>query len=301
MPNTRSSSRTVKPSHAGILQKRARAPRQTSTSKRNLKKKKKTAAAATAPATSNHPKAELPVSPDEKSHVQPEDAVKGSEKVTRIYNELWESTPVSLAFIDHGLLETDADTEIIALNLIDHMIKEENWNPALSMNKLSAACFLFASRVTGKGNEAGDIARSFEHDAERYSSALLATVNVSRMATDFTVRRRIAMALKMCARDVEVGYGILWEQRSELRGLVGLYAEGVEFLPGPEGVGVDGAGEAVAVAAVEEAAEVKKDEEEAEEEEEAKAEELLRVADAPLVSPAFLELDEFECAVAEHE
>ncbi|KAF7187437.1 hypothetical protein HII31_11326 [Pseudocercospora fuligena] len=293
MPHTRSNSRTVKPNHAGIS-KRAppkRVPRQTPAPHRNLKKN-------AAPATSN-PKTEIAVQP-EIPHVQAEEAVEGTEKVARVYNELWESTPVSLAFIDHGLLETDADTEIISLNLIDHIIKEENWNPALSMNKLSAACFLFASRVTGKKNAAGDIALSFDRDAEKYASALLATINQSRMATDYTVRIRIAQALKMSAEDIEYGYRILWEQRSELRELVGQYASDMDWLPMPEGVSRDNG--SIQAAIVEDAqieqpqAEVKQDEAE-----EAKAEELMKAADAPLVSPAFLELDEFESAVAENE
>ncbi|KXT18886.1 hypothetical protein AC579_3529 [Pseudocercospora musae] len=294
MPHTRSSSRTVKPNHAGIS-KRAppkRAPRQTAAPHWKLGRKKASATSKAKTEVAVH--AEIP-------HVQPEEAVEGTEKVARVYNELWESTPVSLAFIDHGLLETDADTEIISLNLIDHIIKEENWNPALSMNKLSAACFLFASRVTGKKNAAGDIALSFDRDAEKYASALLATINQSRMATDYTVRIRIAQALKMSAEDIEYGYGILWEQRSELRELVGQYASDMEWLPMPEGVSRDDGSSQAAV--VQEAqmeqrqAEVKQDEAG-----EAKAEErLMKAADAPLVSPAFLELDEFECAVAENE
>ncbi|KXT04321.1 hypothetical protein AC578_7974 [Pseudocercospora eumusae] len=291
MPHTRSSSRTVKPNHAGIS-KRAppkRAPRQIPGPHRKLKTK-------AAPATSNA-KTEVAVQPEIRQ-AQPEEAVEGTEKVARVYNELWESTPVSLAFIDHGLLETDADTEIISLNLIDHIIKEENWNPALSMNKLSAACFLFASRVTGKKNAAADIALSFDRDAEKYASALLATINQSRMATDYTVRIRIAQALKMNAEDIEYGYGILWEQRSELRELVGQYASDMDWLPMPEGVSRDNGSSQAAVAedAQPQAEEVKQDEAE-----EAKAEELMKAADAPLVSPAFLELDEFECAVAENE
>lgn len=300
MPTTRSSSRASRASKSGVHKTAPRprpakrAPKQGATPHKGLKKK---SPHKPPPHHSHEPP------PAEVALLEPQIPIDGTIKVARVYNELWESTLDSLAFIDHGLLETDADTEIITLNLIDHIIKEENWNPALSMNKLSAACFLFASRVTGKKNVAADIALSFEPDAEKYASALLATINQSRMATDYTVRIRIAQALKMSAEDIEYGYRILWEQRSELRELVGDYAKDMEWVPIPEGVSIE---ERSHQAAIEDRidkhepqADVKQDEGGSAQ---AKADELLmRVAEAPLISPAFIELDDFENSVAEYE
>jgi hypothetical protein len=161
----------------------------------------------------------------------------GTPRVTRVYNELWESTTLSLSFVQHGQLDTDADTDTIALNLMDHMIQEDHWNPALSQNKLVAACFMFAGLLTGKRNSAAAIAASFEWGAQAFTSALLATAAAGKNYTDDAATRyKVARALSMRAEDVEAGYQILWEQRHALRELAGDYASNMRSLPTPRGV-----------------------------------------------------------------
>lgn len=170
----------------------------------------------------------------------PENADPGTAKVTRVYNAICEFTTDSLAFVQQGGLQTDEDTDTIALNLMDFMLREDNWNPALSQNKLVAACFYFASRLTRKSNAPENIAASFEWGAQSYAQALVATMTASnggiRYAEDWTMRWRVAESVKVSSEDIELGYEILWRMKGGLRDLVGGYAGDMGDLSIPDGV-----------------------------------------------------------------
>lgn len=129
------------------------------------------------------------------------------KQVARISNGPWKSTPLSLYFVQRGQLENSPDAETIALNLIDFLLSESNWDPRLRMNILAASCFFFACSLTGLSNQASDIARSFEADLDSNANAWMAYLvarNV-QVADVATMRTR----LRLTASDVEGGYAIL--------------------------------------------------------------------------------------------
>lgn len=146
-------------------------------------------------------------------------------RVERIYNDIWASGPASFAFATHGSLDHDQDTIVIALNILDHIIRPENWNPELSNNKLSAASFFFASRLTGKKATATQIAGSIWIDP----------VVVAGMAQseEGPLYNRMLESLTVNAAQVVQGYEILYAQREGLIGLLGEYAAGIDSLPLP--------------------------------------------------------------------
>ncbi|KAI5371195.1 hypothetical protein Slin14017_G020740 [Septoria linicola] len=172
----------------------------------------------------------------EEAHPNPKDS-PGTSNVARVYNEIYESKPLSLSFVDHGHLESSPDTVTITLNLMDFMLVEANWNPALSQNKLAASCFLFASRITGLANEAGDIAISFEYENQANASAWATWITTMgpNAANHFTMQARAAQALRVSAEDVELGYEILWEMREMMDELVGKFSTQLESLQVPAG------------------------------------------------------------------
>lgn len=47
--------------------------------------------------------------------------------MARVYNEVYESKPLALSFVDHGHPESSPDTVTITLNLMDFMLVEANW------------------------------------------------------------------------------------------------------------------------------------------------------------------------------
>lgn len=52
-------------------------------------------------------------------------------------------------------------------------------------------------------------------------------------ADEEVVRKEVREVIGVTVADVEEGYGILFERKEELRGLVGGYADGIELLPKP--------------------------------------------------------------------
>jgi hypothetical protein len=146
-------------------------------------------------------------------------------KVERVYNDIWASTPASFAFARHGKLDHSEDTITIALNILDHIIRPENWNPALSNNKLSASCFFFASKMTGKKVKASEVAGSIWMDPSVVAG--MSQVNEGPLYD------RMLESLTVSATQVVQGYEILYEQREGLRDLLGEYGEGLAKLPLP--------------------------------------------------------------------
>ncbi|KAK4508713.1 hypothetical protein PRZ48_002452 [Zasmidium cellare] len=158
---------------------------------------------------------------------EPTPAPPLAPKVTRIYNDLWASTLDSIAFVHQHNLSTTPDTNTITLNLIDHIIKPENWNPDLSYNVLSATCFYFASVVTGlERNTPENIAGAMEVDI-----GLVEAMAGPQVHYDSVVRSRLAEALRVKPEDVRKGYGILWQQREGLKEFVGGFVKELEGLP----------------------------------------------------------------------
>lgn len=146
-------------------------------------------------------------------------------KVKRVYNDIWTSGPASFAFAKHGDLDHDDDTIVIALNILDHIIRPENWNPELSNNKLSASCFFFASKLTGKTATADQVAGSIWVNPAM--AAAMSQVN------DGPLYDRMWESLTVNGAQVVQGYEILYEQRESLKDLLGGYSEGLEKLPLP--------------------------------------------------------------------
>lgn len=154
-------------------------------------------------------------------------------KVTRIYNEIWGSTLDSIAFVSESGLSRDDDTNTIALNLIDHIIKPENWNPDLSYNVLSATCFFFASKITGLNRNTVDKIAS----AMKVDPHLVEVMTGPQVHHNPVVKARLAEALRVGPEDVKNGYGILFAQKEGLKEFVGEYAEKVDALPNPDDLG----------------------------------------------------------------
>lgn len=170
-------------------------------------------------------------SPKEALPVPEEDPTLGP-KVTRVYNEIWASTLDSIAFVSESLLSTNEDTNTITLNLIDHIIKPENWNPNLSYNVLSATCFFFASRITGHHRNTTDRIAS----AMKVDLSLIEAMAGPQVHYNPVVKLRLMEALRVGAEDVKKGYAILYEHREGLKEFVGEYADRLDVLPSPDNV-----------------------------------------------------------------
>ena len=99
-------------------------------------------------------------------------------------------------------LDTDPDTESIALNLINLTLADGNWHGGLSGLVQPVACFLVASLLTRKQNLVEDVAASAEIYGLEYQQLV-------------------------------EGYRLLWEWRENMSGEVGEYAERLTELPDP--------------------------------------------------------------------
>ncbi|GIZ38863.1 hypothetical protein CKM354_000226200 [Cercospora kikuchii] len=177
------------------------------------------------------------------AHPDPKDA-PGTPKVTRVYTELFESKPTSLNFVSQGNLRTSPDVETMTLNLMDFCLLEENWNPALSHNKLAASCFYFASKIVGSAEEdritPEDVAKAFEHEAEMSASAWMMWMAKSGGGAsqqygsaqngEAELREKAKVACRVSADDVETGSAILLEMRDRLAQLVGDYRDALMSL-----------------------------------------------------------------------
>jgi hypothetical protein len=134
----------------------------------------------------------------------------------------------SLEFVSLSGLETDEDTNIIALNLMDYFLfSPENWLPDLSYCKLHAACFLFASRITGKSNTVDQIAHSLGPDSPfvQLVGSPLAGDEESAVAIQYTI--------SVTGSDVQDGYALLYERKEMFGHLLGQYRTELDNLPVP--------------------------------------------------------------------
>ncbi|PPJ51940.1 hypothetical protein CBER1_09683 [Cercospora berteroae] len=172
------------------------------------------------------------------AHPDPKDA-PGTPKVTRVYTELFESKPTSLTFVSQGNLQTSPDVETMTLNLMDFCLLEENWNPALSHNKLAASCFYLASKIVGSAKEhritPAEVAKAFEHEAEMSASAWMMWMaksgdgagqqygSLQNEAAE--LRDRAKVACQVSPEDVETGSAILLEMSDRLGESVGQYRD----------------------------------------------------------------------------
>lgn len=107
-----------------------------------------------------------------------------------------------LFFIHLSSLDTDADTEIMTLSLIELTLTAANWHTGLSGMVQPAACFLIASLLTRKQNLVEDVAASAE-------------------------------ILGLGYGELVEGYRLLWERRDNMAVSVGGYAERLADLPEP--------------------------------------------------------------------
>ncbi|SMY24202.1 unnamed protein product [Zymoseptoria tritici ST99CH_1A5] len=152
-----------------------------------------------------------------------------SPRVDRLYHpNTWSSTPASLPFLTHGALPTTPSTTTLTLNILDYTIQPSHWNPLLSANKLSAACFFFASLLSGNPVSATQVAGSSGWCHADYAAALArggggAVGDVLRV-------------LDVSRGEVVRGYGVLMGMREGLRGVVGEFEGRLEGLPGMEEV-----------------------------------------------------------------
>ncbi|KAK5127290.1 hypothetical protein LTR08_004453 [Meristemomyces frigidus] len=119
--------------------------------------------------------------------------------------------PTSLFFVAHAALATTANTNTIALNLLDHFLQPAHYLPQLSHGVLPAVCFLLASELTDQRNSADAVARAVEAVAGG-----LALVGVS--------------GLTVSVGDVGRGVLAVLARRAEIGDCVGVYAQGLEVL-----------------------------------------------------------------------
>ncbi|KAK3686884.1 hypothetical protein LTR37_019368 [Vermiconidia calcicola] len=141
---------------------------------------------------------------------------------------LFARNDLSLEFVAQAGLETDDDTNTIALNLMDYFLfSEANWLPELSYCRLHAACFLLASLVTGKNNTAEDIAGSLGPDST-FVRAMSAP-----LAEDDDAAAAIQEVISVNVDDVNVAYGLLHQRREQLAQLMGQYANRIGDLLSP--------------------------------------------------------------------
>lgn len=107
-----------------------------------------------------------------------------------------------LFFVHLAELDTDPDTESIALNLISLTLADSNWHGGLSGLVQPVACFLVASLLTRKQNLVEDVAASVDMFGLEYQQLI-------------------------------EGYRLLWEWRDNMSTVVGVYAERLAELPDP--------------------------------------------------------------------
>ncbi|EME48671.1 hypothetical protein DOTSEDRAFT_30069 [Dothistroma septosporum NZE10] len=144
-------------------------------------------------------------------------------KVDRIDNDIYFTTvETHLAFVADGSLATDQNTETIALNVMDHVIQPENWDASLSRNVLRAACFYFASMVTGRQNVASSVAASLNWYWEQV---------IESQQTAWYVNEQARLVMSVTVDEVEKGYALLLDQRERLEDLVGDFKSSLAHLP----------------------------------------------------------------------
>lgn len=124
--------------------------------------------------------------------------------VARVTSPMLPYTPSRdlLSFVHFCGLDSDIDTEIIALNLTELTLTDGNWHPDLSGMVQPASCFLIASLLTRRQNLVEDVAASVEEFGIGFE-------------------------------ELVKGYALLWEWRDNLRGVVGGYEERLGDLPDP--------------------------------------------------------------------
>jgi hypothetical protein len=152
-----------------------------------------------------------------------------SSKVTRKDFGIHACSELSLQFVVHAGLETNHDANTIALNLVDYFLfSEENWLPELSYCKLHAACFLFASHITGLSNTSRQVAASLAPDSE------FVQLTAAPLAEDEETALAIQEAISVSLEDVMDGYRLLYDRRAALKEVVGEYEKEISSLPPPD-------------------------------------------------------------------
>lgn len=146
------------------------------------------------------------MSTDETSE-RTQDQARGCEVgklVARVTFPILPYTPSAtlFSFAHFSGLDSDVDTETLALNLIELTLTDENWHPDLSGMVQPASCFLIASLLTRRQNLVEDIAASVQ---------------------EFDIG----------FEELVKGYALLWEWRDNMRGVIGGYEERLEGLPEP--------------------------------------------------------------------
>lgn len=133
-----------------------------------------------------------------------EDSSRYQPLATRITppSSPYSPSPALLSFAQLYDLDTNTDTDIITLNLIDLTLTEANWHPGLSGMIQPAACFLVASLLTRRQNLVEDIAASVQTFGVEYE-------------------------------DLVEGYRLLWQWQENLGQVVGAYEQSLDELPDP--------------------------------------------------------------------
>jgi hypothetical protein len=108
------------------------------------------------------------------------------------------------------------------------LFSEDNWLLALSYCKLHAACFLFASCLTGLPNTSEQVAASLAPDSEFVQ--LTAAPLAENEETAWAIQEAISVSLK----DVTDGYRLLYDRRDALKEVVGKYEVEISKLPSPD-------------------------------------------------------------------
>ncbi|SMQ50537.1 unnamed protein product [Zymoseptoria tritici ST99CH_3D7] len=233
---SQASSRSATPTPTPTITKRA-APKETKRavsrvtkpSGKTSKSKQKSSAATTTSTSKAQVSPPTPTSrepsPTPTSHPTP----APTPRVDRLYHpNTWSSTPASLPFLTHGALPTTPSTTTLTLNILDYTIQPSHWNPLLSANKLSAACFFFASLLSGNPVSATQVAGSSGWCHADYAAAL---ARGGGGAVGEVLR-----VLDVSREEVVRGYGVLMGMREGLRGVVGEFEGRLEGLPGVEEV-----------------------------------------------------------------
>ena len=149
-------------------------------------------------------------------------------RVLRIKSTIHACSDLSLEFANQVDLETDQDTNTIALNLMEYFLfSSDNWLPELSYCNLHAACFLVASLVTGKRNTIEQIAESLAPESD------FIQLVASPLVEDEESAAVVPYLLSVDTTDIENGYALLYERKTQLAGLMGEYASNLANLPLP--------------------------------------------------------------------
>lgn len=128
---------------------------------------------------------------------------------------------------------------------MDHFLfSSANWLPELSYCALHAATFYFVSLLTGLAENTAERVAEALGPESGFVRALVDETNVFDSEEGKSVVRGV---IGVGVEDVRVCYGILYERKEELVGLVGEFADGVRRLPEPESMALHGEEEAVGV------------------------------------------------------